>query len=831
MGKKKNTNESPKNYIGKINKQELTEEIQQNYLDYSMSVIVQRALPDVRDGLKPVGRRILYSMWRQGLRSTAKYRKSANVVGDVLGKYHPHGDSAVYDALARMVQIFSQRHPLINGQGNWGSIDGDSPAAMRYTETKLNKLADEMLVNIGKETVNFTDNYDGTRREPVVLPGLFPNFLVNGTIGIAVGMATNVPPHNLGEVCNASIYLIDNPKATVEDLMKFIKGPDFPTGGAIFDKKEITQAYATGKGRVVTRALAEIEEGKAGAYRIIIRKIPYLVNKANLIIKIAEAVKNKRLEGIRDIRDESDKEEDVRIVIELKKDTFPRKVLNRLYVTTDLQKTFHVNMLALVDEGQQPKVLTLKEVLESHINHRREVIVRRTKFDLERAKERAHILEGLSKALDHINAVIATIKKSKTKETAHTNLRKQFKFSDAQATAILEMRLQTLAGLERKKVNDELKEKRALIHELNSILKSPAKVTAIVKEGYQYLKDNYADERHTSVFNQPVSDFTQEDLIPDDPNIIIITRGGYIKRLATSTYRVQRRGGKGVRGMSIKEEDIVDLFVATTAHKRLLFFTNTGRVFMVPAYEIPATSRTAKGNAIQNFIEIGPGEKVTAIHALPDEKTTSKHLSMATKNGLIKKTPLKAFANIRRTGLKAINLKNNDTLEWVEPSSDNDQIFLVTCQGKSIRFKGSHIRSMGRTASGVRGIRLGKNDEVIAMHIIPKEKASAGQVLVITKNGYGKRTPLSQYRVQGRGGTGIKTANITTKTGTVVNASIINKSDIKETDVLVISERGQVIRISAHQISELGRSTQGVKVMNPTDMSGRVVTFTTWLQE
>ena len=813
--------------IGRIVQQELTSEIEQSYLDYAMSVIVTRALPDVRDGLKPVARRILFSMWQQGLRSTAKFRKSANVVGDVLGKYHPHGDSAVYDALARITQEFSLRYPLISGQGNWGSIDGDAPAAMRYTEAKLHKLADEMMIDLDKETVAFTDNYDGTRHEPIVLPSRIPQFLANGTLGIAVGMATSVPPHNLAEICDASIYLIKHKNATVEDLMAHIKGPDFPTGAAIYDRKEIMQAYVTGRGRIVTRALADIEETKNNTYRIIVREIPYLVNKANLIIKIAEAVKSGRIEGIKDLRDESDRD-GIRIVIELKKDAFPKKVLNRLFVISDLQKTFHVNMLALVEAGRQPKVLTLKQALEAHIEHRRDVTVRRTKYELKQARERAHILEGLSKALKHINDIIATIKKSQTKETAHVNLKKNFKLSSRQATAILEMRLQTLAGLERKKVEDELKEKRQLIEKLTSILKDPKKIIDIVKRDYEEVKAAYGDERRTRVFARPVGEFAQEDLVPDDPTVITITRTGYIKRLATDTYRVQQRGGKGVRGMTTKQEDIVDIFLATTTHKELLFFTNHGRVFSMRAYEIAATGRGAKGQALPNFLELAAGERVTALQALPAKDDSRPYLIMATKNGLIKKSPCEAFSNIRRSGLKAISLKNKDTLEWVSATSNHDDVVLVTRLGQAIRFAGKDVRPMGRTAAGVRSIRLKKDDEVVAMHIVPSDDIKHYEVLVITDNGYGKRTPLKQYRIQRRGGSGIKTINLTGKNGVIINAALVNQQRAEDTDVLIISEKGQVIRIAVADISRQSRATQGVRLMTSSEAGGKVATFTTW---
>lgn len=816
--------------IGKVIDQEITDQIEQMYLDYAMSVIVSRALPDVRDGLKPVARRILYSMWRQGLRSTAKFRKSASVVGDVLGKYHPHGDIAIYDALARLSQDFSLRYELIDGQGNWGSIDGDAPAAMRYTEARLAKIADDMMLDIEKDTVDFIPNYDGTRQEPTLMPARIPQFLINGTLGIAVGMATSVPPHNLTEICQATMHLIDHPKATVDDLMKFVKGPDFPTGAAIYDSKEIKQAYATGKGRILTRALADIEEDEKGAYRIIVREIPYLVNKSTLITKIADAVKSKRLEGIRDLRDESDKD-GIRIVIELKKDAFPKKVLNRLFSITDLQKTFHVNLLALVDGGRQPKVLTLKEALEEHIKHRRIIITRRTKHDLKKAQERAHILEGLSKALDHINEVIATIRKSRTKEIAHANLRTQFKLSDAQTTAILEMRLQTLAGLERQKIEDELAEKKKLIKELTGILGNPAQIMAISKDEYQAMIDAHGDARRTRVFSRPIGEFSQEDLVPDEPTIITVTHAGYIKRLASDTYRVQHRGGKGVKGMATKEEDIVDLILATTTHQHILFFTNRGRVFALPAYEIPATTRAAKGSALPNFLELGSGEEVTAIQVLPTKDDPAAFLVMATKGGIVKKTPREDFANIRRSGLKAITLKGDDTLEWVTSSTGNDHVLLISRSGQAIRFAEKNIRAMGRTAAGVHGMRLKGDDKIVAMHVVSPSADKDQQVLVITEQGYGKRTALKEYRPQGRGGSGIKTAKTTAKTGQLVNAAILNQDKIKDTDVLVISAKGQVIRINAKSISQQSRATQGVKVMSPTDRSGPVATFTTLTSE
>lgn len=806
--------------------QELGAEIQRSYLDYAMSVIVSRALPDVRDGLKPVARRILYSMWRQGIRSATKFRKAANVVGNVMAQYHPHGDMAIYDTLARLTQDFSLRYQLVDGQGNWGSIDGDNPAAPRYTEARLAKIADEMLSDIEKATVDFLPNYDGTRQEPAVLPSRLPQLLINGTVGIAVGMATNIPPHNLREVVQALKHLVDHPNTSVEDLMQYIAGPDFPTGGVIYNRREILQTYATGKGSIVTRARADIEEGSGGAHRIVVREIPYLVNKAALLTRIAEGVKEGRLAGIRDLRDESDKD-GIRIVIELKRDAYPKKVLNQLFVSTDLQKSFHVNLLALVEKGRQPKVLTLKEMLGEHIAHRREVVVRRTQFDLARAKERAHILEGLSKALDHIDEVIATIKKSETKEKAHLNLQKKFKLSEAQSTAILEMRLQTLAGLERKKIEDELKEKRALIKELEGILKDPKKVSGIIKQEYQAMADAYGDERRTRVIASAVGDFSQEDLVPDDPTVVIITRGGYIKRLATSAYQTQRRGGKGVRGMQTKEEDVVDIFLATTTHKQLLFFTNLGRVFSTRTYEIPATTRVARGQAIQNFLELAPNEKVTAVQALPTKDDAGEYLVMATRHGVIKKTPRQDFENIRRSGLRAITLNDGDTLEWVETSSGKDEVIIVTQRGQAIRFKEKDVRPMGRTAAGVRSMKLRSNDEIVAMHVSNHPTA---EVVVITEKGLGKRTLLKEYRLQGRGGSGIKTASITAKTGLVVNAALLPADAIERTDILIISTKGQVIRFHASEVRRLGRATQGVRLMKPDDKTGTVATFTTWTE-
>ncbi|MEA3323198.1 MAG: DNA gyrase subunit A, partial [Patescibacteria group bacterium] len=698
-----------------ISPQPIVQEMQKSYLEYAMSVIIARALPDVRDGMKPVHRRILYSMWKTGLKPTAKFRKSATVVGEVLGKYHPHGDTAVYDTMVRMAQDFSLRYPLVWGQGNFGSMDGDRPAAYRYTEAKLQHIAEEMLFDIEKDTVDFRPNFDGVHQEPSVLPAKLPQLLLNGTMGIAVGMATNIPPHNLNELIGAITYLIDHPKADVDELMEFVTGPDFPTGGMIYNKKDIREAYATGHGKITMRAKAEIIEGRAGQFSIIVTEITYLTNKATLIEKIANLVKDKKLIGIKALRDESSKD-GVRIVMELKKDAYPQKVLNKLYTLTDLQKNFNANMLALVD-GIEPRILNLKEILEYYIAHRREVVVRRTKFDLKKAKERAHILEGLQKALDNIDAVIAIIKKSRTRETAHDNLRKKFKFSDLQATAILEMRLQTLAGLERKKIEDELKEKLRIIRLLEAILKSEKKQKDIIKDELAELSEKYGDPRKTRVFKNAIGEFKQEDLVPNEEAIITMTTDGYIKRMNPSVYRVQKRGGKGVIGANTKEDTSVRSMLSVMTHDNLFFFTNTGKVFQTKAYDIPESTRTAKGNAIVNFLQLAPNEDITEI--IPFNKDDGfKFLFMATKTGVVKKVKIKDFNNVRRGGLIAIKLKGDDKLKWVKPTTGTDDISLITALGQSIRFKESNVRAMGRSAAGVRGIKLKKDDLVIGMDVM-----------------------------------------------------------------------------------------------------------------
>ncbi len=798
--------------IGNVNAQDITTEVQRSYLDYAMSVIVSRALPDVRDGLKPVHRRVLYAMWDMGLRAGAKHRKSAAVVGEVIAKYHPHGDIPVYDSVVRLAQDFSLRYPLVDGQGNFGSMDGDSAAAMRYTEAKLEKVAEEMLLDIEKGTVDFVPNYDESHMEPRVLPAKLPNLLLNGTVGIAVGMATNIPPHHLGELCDGIIRLIDNPEATVEDLMQDIKGPDFPTGGEIYDINEIRQAYATGKGSIVMRAKTEIVEDKNGEFSILVREIPFQVNKATLIEKIADLVREKRIDGIRDLRDESDRE-GVRIVIDLKKESYPKKVLNRLFTLTQLQDAFHVNLLALVD-GIQPRVLTLKMILEEYIKHRQVVVKRRTEFDLEKAKARAHILEGLKIALDHLDAVIKLIRNSRDRDEAKVNLIKRFKLSELQADAILDMRLSQLANLERQKVEDELKEKRALMKDLEAILGSPKKVLSLIKTELGELKEKYNDERRTTIFPNPVGKFTQEDLIPNEATIVTLTRDGYIKRLSPTLFKTQSRGGKGVIGLTTKEEDLVEHFFSTNTHTDLLFFTSRGRVFQLKAYEVPAAaSRAARGQAAVNFLQLTQSELVTAVLPFDDPEGMTKYLIMVTKKGTVKKVERAAFANVRRSGLIAMNLKNDDTLGWVKPSAGKDDVMLVSEKGKSIRFPEKQLRPMGRSAAGVHGMRLGSGDAIAGVDVIPDGAVSANeQLLVVTASGFGKRSPLTFYRKQGRGGSGIKAIKVTTKTGDVVAAFIVNAKRELE-DLICMSEKGQVIRLPLKSVSVLGRDTQGVRIM------------------
>jgi DNA gyrase subunit A len=809
--------------VGIVKEQNITEEMRRAYLDYAMSVIVSRALPDVRDGMKPVHRRILYAMWTIGLRANARFRKSANVVGEVMAKYHPHGDSAIYESMVRMAQDFSYRYPLVNGQGNFGSMDGDAAAAMRYTEAKLSGIAEEMMLDIERETVNFTKNYDGQHDEPVVLPAKLPNLLVNGMLGIAVGMATNIPPHNVKEVCNGLLALIDNADIGLEELMQHIPGPDFPTGGIVYGASDLKVAYSTGRGGVVCRAQADIAEGKKDSHQIVVTEIPYMVNKASLLEKIADLVREKKLDGIRDLRDESNKE-GVRIVIELKKDAYPRKVLNQLYQMTPLQTSFHYNVLALVD-GLQPRILNLKQILEEHLKHRREVVRRRTEYDLERIKDRLHILEGLRIALKKIDEVIATIKKSKDKDEARENLIKKFKMTERQAVAILEMRLQALANLEVLRIEQEYKDKMAIMEELESILKSEKKMLAVIRKEFVDLQEKYGDERRTKIIKSGVKEFSMEDLIPDAQAVVMMTKDGYIKRLASDAFAQQHRGGKGVMGLTTKEEDAVEAVFSTTTHQDMMFFTSRGRVFRLKAYEIPEASRTAKGQAIVNFLELGPGEKVTTVLCGDHKKNKAKYIMMVTAMGTIKKTELDDFENVRRSGLIAIKLNDGDSLEWVKTTTGKDDVMLVSANGQSIRFSEDDVRPMGRVAAGVRGMKLKGEDWIVGMEVITQDEVKAGnQLLIIMENGYGKRTDVNEYGLQGRGGSGIKTAQITAKTGKLVAGHVVTKND--DRDLLVVSVAGQVIRTSVTTVSELGRATQGVKVMRFKTADDRVVTAT-----
>jgi len=798
--------------IGKIEQREIVDEMKESYIDYAMSVIVSRALPDVRDGLKPVHRRILYAMYEMGLKYSAKFRKSATVVGEVMGKFHPHGDTAIYDSLVRMAQDFSLRYPLIQGQGNFASIDDPTEAAaMRYTECKLSKIGEEMLKDIEKDTVIFVDNYDATKKEPIILPSPLPQLLLNGSLGIAVGMATNIPPHNLTEICDACIHLIDNPKATTEDLFQWVQGPDFPTGGIIYNKKEIIQAYSQGKGPIIVRGKTEIiETNKSGLFQIIISEIPFQTQKSGLIENLANLVQEKKINGIKDIRDESDREVGMRIVIILARDAYPQKVLNQLYKFTDLQKTFHLNMLALVD-GIQPKTLNLAEFLNYFIDFRKEVIIKRTKYDLEKAKERAHILEGLDICLTNIDAVIKIIKSSANREEAQNNLIKKFRLTQIQVSAILDMRLANLAKLERKKIEDELKEIKVRIEELTSLLKSPEKIKKVIKKEITEIKERFEDKRKTKVNIQKVGEINEQDLIPKEEIIITLTQGGYVKRINPKNYKTQNRGGKGIMGMQTTGDDIVEHFLTVNTHDNLLFFTDSGKVFRTLGYEIPEGTRVAKGRGLVNFLEISTEEKILSILGLEESNKTNetKYLVMATKNGVIKKTALSEFDNVRRSGLIAINLKKGDALIGAKKSTGQDEIILVTKKGQAVRFKEKEIREMGRTASGVKGIRLRKNDAVIGMDVI-KVKNEKEYLLVMTENGYGKQTKIDQYRLQGRGGSGTKTVQINLKTGDLVISKILSG---QEEDLIAISQKGQVIRTKISQITKLSRATQGVRLM------------------
>ena len=853
--------------IGKIQPVEITEEVKKSYLDYAMSVIVARALPDVRDGLKPVHRRILYAMHQVGLTHSAHFAKSARVVGEVLGKYHPHGDISVYDALVRLAQDFSMRYPLIDGQGNFGSIDGDSAAAMRYTETRLAAITQEMLSDIEKNTVEFRDNFDGTLQEPIYLPARLPNLLLMGSEGIAVGMATKIPPHNLGEVVDAVVQTIDKGKIllpnkqrknrfvikkidlgeqslqleeisfdspiTVEELMQFIRGPDFPTGATIYNRQDILQAYATGRGKILMRAVANIEQARSDELQIIISEIPYQINKARLVAQIAHLIKERKIDGVSDLRDESDRR-GLRIVLDLKKTAKPKAILNNLYKHTPMQTTFPVNMVTLVDGT--PLTLNLKQVLIEFIKHRQRVVTRRTLFELESARQRVHILEGLKIALDNLDAVIRTIRRSPDVDTARINLMRRFSLTELQANAILEMQLRRLAALERRKIEEEYEQTAKLIKYLSGLLTQPTKILKVIKDELLKIKEQYKDERRTKVYRQKLEEFSEEDLVPSESCLITITKTGYIKRLPVGIYRSQRRGGKGVRGMATKETDEVAQLLTGNTHDQVLFFTNKGRVFSIRAWEIPDSSRISKGQAVINLLNIDQGEQVHSVLNLPEnlKEEKFKYLLMVTKNGVVKKTNLAKFSNIRSSGLIAIKLNRGDELRWVKPTSGTDHVLLVSHDGKSIRFEEKDVRPTGRDTVGVRGIRLKKEDCVVGMEVFSAQQAKIKDrrrrffrdVLVIMENGLGKRTGIKAHPVQKRGGIGVKVANVTKKTGKIVESLLVDQNI---SQVVITSKRGQVIKLPLKNIPRLGRDTQGVILMRfskPEDSVAAVTCLT-----
>ena len=790
------------------------DEMRTAYLDYAMSVITSRALPDARDGLKPVHRRILFAMNNMGLTAGAKFRKSATIVGEVLGNYHPHGDASVYDAMVKSAQDFSYRYPLVMGQGNFGSIDGDGAAAYRYTEAKMSKLSMEMMRDIEKDTVQMEANYDGTKKEPRVLPTAVPNLLLNGTLGIAVGMATNIPPHNLSEVIDATVHLIDNKNATNEDLCEFVKGPDFPVGGIAFGQSDIRAAYATGRGGVVVRGEAEITETKNGQFQIIITSLPFRVVKSNLIEGIADLVMEKKIEGIKGLRDESTK--DIRVVIDLKSGAQPQKVLNYLYKHTELESTFHYNLVALINGV--PQTLSLKVALDEFISHRTEVVRRRTEFDLKRALEKEHILLGLKKALDHIDEIIKLIRAAKDTPDAHAQLMKKFKFSEIQATAILEMKLQRLAGLERKKIEDDLKAVQALIAELKLILASKAKMMKIIKDELADIKERYGDERRTKIVKHRAKEFNPEDLIAEKDEVLVYTSGGYVKRTDPSEFRTQKRGGVGVVDLNTKEEDFVIMSLTTSTHSDLLFFTDKGKAYQIKMYELPEGKRATRGKSIVNFLQLGSDEKVTSILPMPKGMKATKNgkdegeqvsLMMITKNGTVKKSSAESFKDVRRSGLIAIKLEEGDELLSSMFVSGEDSVILTTQNGQSIRFSHNDVREMGRTATGVIGMKLDKKDTIVASDKIIGGTKGA-ELLIMTANGYGKKTKLSEYKIQKRGGSGIKTVKVTEKTGKLMVARVVT-ADTDE--LMVVSKASQVIRTEVDSIPTLGRDTQGVRVM------------------
>ncbi|MBI4835700.1 MAG: DNA gyrase subunit A [Candidatus Abawacabacteria bacterium] len=808
---------------GKVENREISTEMQDSYLQYAMSVIIARALPDARDGLKPVQRRIVYAMHEMGLGPNSKYRKSAKIVGEVMAKFHPHGDMSIYGTVVRMAQPFSMRYTLVDGQGNFGSIDGDSAAAQRYTEARMTDFAQQMGSDIEKETVDFRPNYDATEEEPMVLPTRIPNLLLNGSEGIAVGLATKIPPHNLNEVIDGLLLVLDKPECTIEEVMEKVPGPDFPTAGVIYGGESLKEAYMTGRGKFTIRGVAEIEEKKTGRFDIIITEIPYQVNKALLIERIAELVNDKKIVGISDLRDEST--EDIRVVIELKKDAYPKKILNQLFEYTTLQTDFHINMIALVD-GCKPRLMTLKGLLETFIGHRRIIVTRRTQYELKIAKDRAHILEGLNKALDHIDEVISTIRNAPTKEEASLTLQQRFALSERQTQAILEMRLQQLAGLERQKIQDEYQKKLALIAELEGILASQEKITAIVRQELLEIKEKYGDARRTKLMKRSLKDFSEEDLIPDEAMVVMLTKSNYIKRLPPSTYRSQHRGGKGVSGITTKEEDSVEHILTTTTHTEIFFFTSIGRVFRLKTWEIPQASRIAKGQAIVNLLQLRPEERITSM--LPVEKETeAKYYFMATTGGTIKKTAISDFTNVRASGLIAIKLKENEQLSWVEPTTGKDHLMLITAQGQSVMFNESDARPMGRASQGVRGIKLKGNDKVVQLLKVPETE---GSILVLMKNGYGKMTKKKEFSAQKRGGSGVRIAKVTTKTGVIVGGRFLYMPEENAADIMVTSTQGQIIRLPVKSIPTIGRSTQGVIVMR-LDSNDHVVSFTLYKED
>jgi len=785
------------------------DEMETSYLQYSMSVIVARALPDVRDGLKPVHRRILYVMNKNGLSAGSKHTKSAQIVGDVMGKYHPHGDTAIYDAMVRLAQPFSTRYPLVDGQGNFGSMDGDPAAAARYTEARMTKASESMLDDIEKETVPFRDNYDGSQQEPEVLPAKMPNLLLNGQIGIAVGMATNIPPHNLGELVDATVAQIDNPEATLDDLMEHIKGPDFPTGAVVYGKESIRTAFATGRGGVVVRGVADIEEtAKGGRHRIIITEIPYAVNKAGLVEKIADLVRDKKLSGISDLRDESARG-NVRIVIDLKKDAYPKKLLNQLYKLTPLQTAFHYNMLALID-GIQPRVLGLQDIIQEHIKHRQSVVRRRTEYELRKAQERAHILEGYKIALDHIEEVIKTIRASQTSEEAQVNLIKQFKLSEIQAQAILAMQLRRLTGLERKEIENELAELVKLIANLQGILADEKKILKIIRDELEDMKKQFGDERRTKIVPSELGKLSDEDLVPDEQVVVTLTSANYVKRTSIADYKRQGRGGKGRRGMATRDEDYIEHVVNASTHDFLLFFTNKGRVFRIKTYEVPAVGLNAKGVAIVNLLQLQPEEAVTSVINISKGTGEGTNLLMCTVHGVVKKTPFEQYQNVRSSGLIAINLDAGDELKWIRMTDGDKEVIISTSQGQAIRFHERDARPMGRVSRGVRGIRLRTGDQVIGMDIVEANTS----LFVISEFGYGKRTKVEQFTAHKRGGVGIRSAVVNKKTGPLIGVKSLVGLD---QEVIIISASGQTIRLGLKDIPSLGRATQGVRIMRLND--------------